>query len=271
MKNIISFLLILIAFGSFAQKREKRDLGGFQSVTFAFPGTLYLKQGSTTSVELSGEKELLERIETEVEGSKLIIRRKDIFRGWNNWDNYGKLTVWVTLPRLNGVSVMGSGKVISENKFKTGPLSLKVSGSGSIDLDSESEETDLNVSGSGVIELKGIYSSVDASISGSGRIFLNGAVAGTLGSSISGSGKLEATGTAKTLRSSISGSGKVAAFSLGVERCYARISGSGSVEVTAEKEIDADISGSGTVLYRGNPDHISSHSSGSGKVRKAEN
>ena len=271
MKNFISFILILISVSVFAQSREKRDVGGFQAVTFAFPGTLYLKQGASTSVELSGSKELLEKIETEVEGSRLIIRRKEIFRNWNSWgDDLGKLTVRVTLPKLTGVSVMGSGKAIGESTFKSGALAVKVSGSGSIDLEAEAEETETDVSGSGQIHLKGIFSSVDATISGSGKITLNGAVQGTLSSGISGSGKLEASGTAKTLRSSISGSGKVAGFTLAVENCFARISGSGTVEISATKEIDAEISGSGTVLYKGNPDHVSSHSSGSGKVKKVE-
>ena len=270
MKNLISFILILISVSVFAQSREKRDVGGFQAVTFAFPGTLYLKQGSSTSVELSGSKELLDKIETEVEGSRLIIRRKEIFRNWNWSDDLGKLTARVTLPKLTGVSVLGSGKVIGESTFKSGVLAVKVSGSGSIDLEAEADETETDVSGSGQIHLKGIFSSVDATISGSGKIILNGAVQGTLSSGISGSGKLEASGTAKTLRSTISGSGKVAGFTLAVENCFARISGSGTVEISATKEIDAEISGSGTVLYKGNPDHVSSHSSGSGKVKKVE-
>ncbi|MFZ9981061.1 MAG: head GIN domain-containing protein [Cyclobacteriaceae bacterium] len=271
MKNILSIILILLSIGTFAQSREKRDVGGFQSITLAFPGTLYLKQGTTTSVELSGTKELLEKIETEVEGSRLYIRRKDTFRNWNNWgDNLGKLTVRITLPKLSGVSVMGSGKAIGESVFRSGSLAVKVSGSGSIDLEAEADETDLDVAGSGQINLKGSFSGIDASVSGSGKIVVNGAVQGTLSSGISGSGKLEVSGTAKTLRSSISGSGKVAGFSLVSENCFARISGSGTIEVTVKKEIDAEISGSGSVLYKGNPDHVSSHSSGSGKIKKVE-
>lgn len=270
MRYFLSFVLILTTISVYAQKHEKRDVGGFQSVSLAFPGTLYLKQGGTTSVELSGDKELLEKIETKVEGSRLIIRRKDMFKSWINWDDYGKLTAWVTLPRLTGVSVSGSGKVIGENRFKTGPLSVKVSGSGSIEMESESDETDTDVSGSGHISLKGAFTSVDADVSGSGRITLSGAISGTLSSAISGSGRIEASGTAKILRASVSGSGRVAGFGLGVERCYTKIAGSGNVEVTAEKEIDAEISGSGTVLYKGSPDHISSHTAGSGKVRKVE-
>lgn len=258
--------LTLISFG---QKKEKRDLGGFQQVTLAYPGTLYLKQGSGFSVELSGDQELLKKIETEVEGSRLIIKRKEFLKGWNNWENLGSLTVYVTLPKLTGISVLGSGKVIGQSEFKSASIDLKVSGSGSISLEANAEDVEMDVSGSGNITFKGKSGNIESEISGSGRIEYHGAIAGTITSSISGSGRLTSTGTAKTLKSTISGSGRVSGFNLIVENCIARISGSGTVEINATKEIDAEISGSGTVVYKGNPDHISSHSSGSGKVRKA--
>jgi hypothetical protein len=85
---------------------------------------------------------------------------------------------------------------------------------------------------------------------------------------ISGSGKLEASGTANEIKTSISGSGKVYASNLTVDKCEARITGSGDVEINVKSELDANITGSGTVSYKGNPSHVNGHSSGSGKVRK---
>jgi hypothetical protein len=40
------------------------------------------------------------------------------------------------------------------------------------------------------------------------------------------------------------------------------------VEINVKSELDANISGNGTVSYKGNPNHVNGHSSGSGKVRK---
>lgn len=85
---------------------------------------------------------------------------------------------------------------------------------------------------------------------------------------MSGSGKIIASGTAKRIRTTISGSGEVRAADLEVEECEVRISGSGDVEVNVKQALDATISGSGSVSYRGNPNQVNSHSSGSGKVRK---
>jgi hypothetical protein len=55
-----------------------------------------------------------------------------------------------------------------------------------------------------------------------------------------------------------------------VNSCDIRISGSGDVEVNVKESLEANISGSGSVTYRGNPAHVNSHSSGSGKVRKMD-
>jgi hypothetical protein len=85
---------------------------------------------------------------------------------------------------------------------------------------------------------------------------------------ISGSGKIEASGSAQSIKASISGSGRVNASNLEVDKCTVRISGSGDVEIHVKSELDANISGSGTVSYKGNPSHVNGHSSGSGKVRK---
>ena len=80
--------------------------------------------------------------------------------------------------------------------------------------------------------------------------------------------KIQASGTANEVKTNISGSGKVLAANLETNKCEVRISGSGDVEINVKSELDANISGSGSVSYKGNPSHVNSHASGSGHVRK---
>jgi len=70
------------------------------------------------------------------------------------------------------------------------------------------------------------------------------------------------------VKTTVSGSGKVLAAELEANRCDIRISGSGDVEINVKNEIEANISGSGTVSYKGNPAKVNSHASGSGSVKK---
>ncbi|ELR69107.1 hypothetical protein C900_05496 [Fulvivirga imtechensis AK7] len=219
--------LLLIAFSSYAQKSEVREVAPFSEIGLSTAGVVYLTQGSTQKVELKGSSEILEKIETEVRGGKLIIKHEGT--GWFNWSKNDDLEIYITINKIEGLSVSSSGKIIGQNKFKTDRLELSVSGSGKIEAQTDSDDLDISISGSGKIELGGTASAVEASISGSGKI------------------------RAENLKA----------------RSYkVRISGSGSCEVYAEESIDARISGSGSIYYKGEPKHINSSTSGSGRIKK---
>jgi autotransporter translocation and assembly factor TamB len=124
------------------------------------------------------------------------------------------------------------------------------------------------VSGSGDLEVKGKCRNFNSDVSGSGKVIMAMNIDGDADLGISGSGKIEASGRADKVKTSISGSGKVLAANLEANSCNVRISGSGDVQINVKNEIDAVISGSGSVSYRGNPSKVNSHASGSGSLRK---
>ena len=250
-----------------AQHREVRDVENFTKISFGFAGKLYLKQGSPQKVELEGNRDILEEIETEVDGGRLRIGKEG---KWFDWDfGNDKITVYITVPNIEGVSVSGSGDIVGQSKIRTDDLELKVSGSGSMELDVEAKgDVEADVSGSGNMNLRGHFESFESDVSGSGRVVLRANIDNTASFGISGSGKIEASGSADFVRTRISGSGKVLAADLETKRCEVRISGSGDVEINVISELDATISGSGSVSYRGNPKKVNSNASGSGKVRK---
>jgi Putative auto-transporter adhesin, head GIN domain len=269
-KILITYFAFFLALSiSFAQTKETRNVETFTKIAFRVPGKLYLKQGPEQKVELEGSKEILSKIETEVSGGRLSIgRESENWKMWN-WDNDDKIVVYVTVKDLEGVSVSGSGDLIGESKFKTGDLDLNVSGSGSLQLEADaSGELGADVSGSGRIDFKGNCKDLESKVSGSGKVSVALSSANKVEVGVSGSGKVMASGNAKEIKTNISGSGEVLAADLQVERCEVRISGSGDVEVNVKSELDATISGSGSVSYKGNPGHVNSHASGSGKVRK---
>ena len=266
-KLVFPTLLLLCTTGLFAQTRVTQDVSTFSRISFAVSGKALVKQGSTQKVELEGDKEALEKIEVEVEGNRLVIRSKEKWYNWN-WGNDDKITAYITVKEIEGLSVSGSGDMVVQGKIKTGNLDLNVSGSGSLNLEADAGDTDANVSGSGDMELKGSFASFSSDISGSGEIEINGAIAGEAEFDISGSGKAEASGTSQSVDVDVTGSGRVLAANLETGKCRVRISGSGNVEVNVKNELDAKISGSGDVRYKGSPAHVNADSSGSGSVKK---
>lgn len=266
--SLLAIALLLSISFVWAQTRETRTVDTFTEINFRMPGKVHLRQGNTQKVELEGSADLLKVTETEVEGSRLTIAKEGSWRDWK-WSDNDKITVYITVKNLEGVSVSGSGAVIGETTFNTGSVELKVSGSGSLELEIESSgDVEADVSGSGHLNVKGRSQSVDSDVSGSGRVNLAMNVSNQADFSISGSGKIEASGKASHVKASISGSGKVFGADLETNRCEVRISGSGNVEINVKDELDAVISGSGSVSYKGNPSKVNSASSGSGRVSK---
>ena len=271
MKNLTTLVATLLFVGVTllnAQTREKRSVGTFTKISFRVPGKLYLRQGSPQKVEIEGDKDVLKEIETEVDGSRLVIGKEGKWSDWK-WGDDKEVNVYITVKDIEAISVAGSGDVIGETRIVSDDLSLNVSGSGSLKIDADATgEMEADVSGSGDLIVKGKCKSFNSDVSGSGKVNVSMAITEEADFGISGSGKIEASGSASKVHATISGSGKVLAANLETSVCNVRISGSGDVQIAVKNEIDAIISGSGSVSYRGNPSKINSHSSGSGSVRK---
>lgn len=267
MKNFALLIFLLGAFTLAGQDTRKPKVEAFTAVTLSIPGKAYVRQGDSYSVELDGPDDLLEEIETVVEGEKLVIRHKDRWRMWDSHD-YKNIIVRITLKQIEGLHVSGSGDMLVMTRVKTDNLKLKVSGSGSLKAEVDAGSVHADISGSGNMVVRGAMKSLESNISGSGRLEVNAAIAGHAAFALSGSGDVLAQGKADELEARISGSGKILAANLETRVCNTRISGSGLVEIHVSEVLEAHISGSGDVRYTGNPTRVNAHSSGSGKVKK---
>ena len=264
---LISLLLLISATVLWAQTKETRSVDTFTKISFRVPGKLYLRQGSPQKVVIEGKKDILAEIETNVDEDRLVIGKEGKW-DWK-WGSDDEVNVYITVKDIEGLSVGGSGDLIGETKIITNNINLNVSGSGNMKVEVDaSGDLESDVSGSGNIDLKGKCRSFSSDVSGSGKVFLSLQSSGPAAFGVTGSGKIEASGTASRVKASISGSGKILAADLETDRCEVRIAGSGDIEINVKNELDANITGSGNVRYRGNPSKVNSHSAGSGHVRK---
>jgi hypothetical protein len=103
-------------------------------------------------------------------------------------------------------------------------------------------------------------------LSGSGNIVIDGVRAESLTVTLPGSGTLTASGTATRLDVTVSGSGTVQFTRLVANDVQAVVSGSGSIFVTATTSLDASVSGSGAILYAGNPQNVTKSVTGTGAI-----
>jgi hypothetical protein len=128
----------------------------------------------------------------------------------------------------------------------------------------------LSILGAGDIRSDGIItgSTLTSSITGSGNMNLAADVT-TLKSSITGTGTVVLTGSADDLSLSIPGAGTIDASRLKATRVTVEILGSGNALVDVVQSLTVKITGSGTVVYTGNPSTIEQSVTGSGTIRKA--
>jgi len=262
----------MISTVSFAQTKETRDVNTFREISYRVSGKLYLRQGSPQKVTIEGDDDAVREVETYLKGDRLIIENRDNDR-WFSWtnDSRNRVNIYITVENIDGIYISGSGDLLAEGTIQSDNLDLRVSGSGSMELQVDvNGDLEANVSGSGDLRVKGKCRDLESRISGSGKVYIANAIEGTARFSMSGSGKVLAAGRANLVKASISGSGKLLAQDLVAERCEVNITGSGDVEINVKRELDARITGSGSVRYKGSPNHVNNHSSGSGKIRKIE-
>ncbi|MCX6249916.1 MAG: DUF2807 domain-containing protein [Bacteroidetes bacterium] len=86
----------------------------------------------------------------------------------------------------------------------------------------------------------------------------------------SGGSKLRFSGSATQVRMDVSGAVDIFAYDLATESFHLEISGAGKAEINVSKELNASISGAGTVHYKGTPEKLLTDVSGAGSIRKAE-
>ena len=137
--------------------------------------------------------------------------------------------IYVSMPEIEELNVSGSGQIHSDDKFKSNNVKLIVSGSGEI-----------------LLNIKANY----------------------VKSRVSGSGEIELTGKTDKQDVRISGSGEYNAFDLTSNETVVDISGSGNCEIFVEESLEAEVSGSGDVEYRGEPKIVNTEVSGSGTIKK---
>jgi hypothetical protein len=109
--------------------------------------------------------------------------------------------------------------------------------------------------------------SLDAlTLSGSGIVAATGVDASSLTVRLPGSGVLRASGAATTLDVTLEGSGDAQLGQLAADDARAVVSGSGRIVLTATKSLDATVSGSGAIMYGGNPQDVEQSVTGSGAI-----
>ncbi len=118
----------------------------------------------------------------------------------------------------------------------------------------------------GVIVTVGIKSLDHVILSGSGNMQVANMSGPDLSIDLPGSGHLTAEGSVDHLSISLPGSGNVLCNQLKAHTADVTLPGSGTITLFADQSLKADLAGSGTIRYEGNPAQVTKNVTGSGTI-----
>jgi hypothetical protein len=192
---------------------QERVYSDFNAVEVNITGNLTYTQGNEYKLILHAQQNILDIIQTRVDGNELIIK----FRDGKNVKAHEEIDIELVTPNLNRMKLGGAANIKLEGLVEANNLELRLSGSGNIMAE------ELKITG----ELYG-------NLSGSGNIDVT-------------------AGEAASTKFRLSGSGNITADAVVAANSNAEISGSGNIRLQATNQLSAKISGSGSIYYRGTP------------------
>ena len=241
MKNITAFVLALLCVAAISAQRNKKIEGNGNVVTLTINTQEYsgISVGGPFDVALVSGKE----------GNITIKGEENILEYIETKVTNGTLTikkknnlnirmsrnarVLITIPveSINAIRLSGSGSLSSSKTLKSNHLKIRISGSRNLELGLEVESLSVRTSGSSNIKL---------------------------------------IGNARNLDVRSSGSSYYKTYELEVDYASFVMSGSSNCEITVNESLNAKLSGSANVKYRGNPSKLHSKASGSARVIKVK-
>lgn len=230
---------------------EQRQVGAFKSIDLSGPYNVAIKAQGQNALSLTGERKQLAEVETFVSGDTLVVRP---VRRHGFFFSFGKardqVTLNITAPGLSSLKISGSGDVdldqVSGNQLSVtsdGPgdlhgagavreLVLYSRGSGDVDLHRlRAERVNLKMSGPGDVTLAGISGELAAEVRGSGDLDADGVRLNKAAAQLHGPGSVRLSGVIKKLDGEVHGSGDLAVDGLDAQQVRLLMNGPGNAEL----------------------------------------
>jgi len=203
---------------------ETRKVSGFDEINVDFPARVLISQGTTESVKVQADDDVLPGLKTEVKNGELRIYYK---RDGDKRINPTKTPViTITVKNLKAVDFSSAGELIVDG-LESDDLSISLDGAGNIELnDIAVKVLSVNLSGAGSTTASGTADDLSLNISGFGDF--NGK-------------ELES----KTGSVNISGAGGATVWV--EDELSATISGAGSVNYYGSPTVTKNINGVGSI------------------------
>jgi hypothetical protein len=201
------------------------------------------KISSFDGIEVSGAFDIVlrqgatEEVTVEADANLLPVIRTEVVGGTltietkKPVEHVTVMKVYVTVKDLKRIDVSGAVDINTEGRITVPELSLDASGASDSKMDIAVQTLKLDCSGASKIKFSGSATNVSMDLSGASDIF---------------------------------------AYDLLAETYDIDISGAGNAQLNVSKKIRAEISGAGSVKYKGSPTEVDQSVSGAGSIKKVQ-
>jgi hypothetical protein len=196
-----------------------------------------------SELEVSGEYTLVlrqgsaPRVEIETDENLLDYIETEVsgktlrIRNTENIEGSDGIQLLVVYPELERLEVGGATKVRHEGTLRAKNLEVDVAGATMLELNLQVKKLELKLSGAGIVTL---------------------------------------SGDAESQEVELSGAGSLDAYDLHTQKSVVMLSGVGSAEVFATEELEGEVSGIGSIRFKGNPRNIRREVGGLGSIESAD-
>ncbi len=149
----------------------------------------------------------------------------------DNIKNEHPIIINIAIKSLNSLNVSGSTDIKTANQLNCSKLFIESGSAGNVSLDVKADEIKTQINGIGDVAL---------------------------------------TGSAEILDANVSGAGDLRASNLEVDKAKVNVSGTGNAKINVKQTLDADITGTGSIIYKGKPVVRNITITGTGSVRESK-
>ncbi|PLW99261.1 MAG: hypothetical protein C0591_03050 [Marinilabiliales bacterium] len=233
MKHTTLFIVLLFLYVGIrvnAQAVKDCSVTSFNEVIFEGSARWVLIPSSEEKVVIESKSEdVFDYIDIKQSAGELTINTTD--KQKNITQLFKSVTIKVYFKSLQSVSLSGTGSVITDNTIEANKLTLKLSGSGNMDLDVKCSQFE-------------------------GHMY--------------GTGELEVSGDADKAVVKVDGVGGFDGYELITKNMDVTVSGVGGAKVNATKTLTATLNGVGSIRYKGDPETKNFDTNGVGAIKKAK-
>lgn len=244
---IVAATLGLSASAAFAENVTESRAVDARVVKIRLNGVVNLnvRQGTTASLTLSGEKVDLAKVRTSIQGDTLVIDSDEHSFHWGKHNKHD-VRAELTIPNMNEFNSQGVGS--TEVQGFTG------------------DQIRLTLDGAGSIKVTSRYKNINARLGGVGSITLNAGDTERVDLNMRGAGQIEINGQTKLLRANLGGVGNLDAQQMRADAVDLDMTGLGGATVYAKNSANLNLTGLGSATVYGKPATRNANARGMGSV-----